>query len=80
MKKAESSTTITLRLPDSTLAKFDELCSVYGMKRSELVKTAIEAEHDRLSGNPEKRKLLEQLRELSKAVKNIGSQFASLEG
>lgn len=80
MKKAEASTTMTIRLPVSTVAKLDELCNVYGMKRSELVKTAIEAEHDRLSGNPEKRKLLEQLRELSKAVKNIGSQFTSLEG
>lgn len=79
MKKAESSTTVTLRLPLSTVAKLDELCTVYGMKRSELVKTALEAEHDRVSGNPEKRKLLEQLREISEVVKGIGAQFGCLE-
>lgn len=71
-KKNDFDTTaITFRISDDDVKRFDFVCSVYGLKRGDFILNCIRSEYDKINGNPQLKKMIEQMRELSEAVKSF---------
>lgn len=60
--------TVTFRAPVSVIEQLDELCRFTGIKRSEFLIAAITSEYDRIQGNPQVKKVLEELRRVSEIL------------
>ena len=73
MAKSSESATITFRAPIAVIEQLDELCKLSGIKRSQFLISAITTEYDKVNGNPEVKKLLEQMRQLNEAMKKMTS-------
>ncbi len=71
MKSNRKSTQTNFRLEDSVIARMDEICQLSGCTRVELVESLINAEYDRLNGNPQLRLLLEQLRGVAETLREV---------
>lgn len=68
-KKDINTIQITFRAPAEAIEHLDLLCNMYGIKRSDFFVSAISAEYDKVNGNPQIKKLLAQLKEVSETVK-----------
>lgn len=68
-KKEINTVQITFRAPAESIERLDLLCNMYGIKRSDFFVSAISAEYDKVNGNPQIKKLLSQLKEVSETVK-----------
>lgn len=62
---------ITFRAPAEVIRQLDELCAMSGIKRSEFFINAICAEYDKVNGNPQLKKMLEQMREIAETMKQM---------
>lgn len=72
MNPKKNTTAVTFRADKEVVEKLDELCRMSGIKRSEFLISCIMSEYDRVQGNPTLRKMLEQLREMSETMKQMG--------
>ncbi len=64
----EKTTTITFRIPVSSVEKLDTLCQISKLKRSDFLISCIELEYDRVNGYPEVKKLLKQMTDLNEEL------------
>lgn len=71
IKKSVETVGITTRMPVDVVDKLDKICSLTKQKRSEFLIGIINAEYDRINGNPELKSLLSQMSELSEKLKNL---------
>lgn len=65
---------ITFRCPVSVVSQLDELCSISGLKRSQFIISCIVSEYDKINGNSELKKLMDQFKLITEQVKNITGQ------
>lgn len=72
--KKKETTQVTFRLPVSVLEKLDFLCKSYGMKRSEVIISSINAEYDKICGSPELKEMLDKFLELGNIMKGFAEQ------
>lgn len=56
---------LSIRMPVDVIEKLDVLCKIGGVKRSQYIINAIITDYDAVQGNPEARKLLETIKELT---------------
>ena len=54
--------------------QLDELCAMSGIKRSEFFINAICAEYDKVNGNPQLKKMLEQMKQIAETMKQMNGQ------
>nr|CDL66195.1 unnamed protein product [uncultured bacterium] len=69
--KKEKSINITFRMPLSVVAKLDDLCSLYNLKRSEFFNSLVVSEYDKVQGSPELFALLEQFKNLTDKIQSL---------
>ena len=74
MASKKDTVQITFRAPASVVAQLDEICRMSGMKRSEFIVSAITSEYDKINGNPQMKKMLEQMRQIADAMKQMTGQ------
>lgn len=74
MAKRSDTVAITFRAPVSVIEQLDELCRLSGVKRGDFLINAITLEYDKVNGNPELKKLLEQMRGITIAMKKMTGQ------
>lgn len=74
MAKNKDTMQVTFRAPTAVIEQLDELCSMTGVKRSEFFVNAITAEYDKINGNPQLKKMLEQFREIADTMKQMTGQ------
>ncbi len=67
--------TITLRLTENDFNRLNEVCTAYGISRTEFVTLSIVAEWDKLHGNVELLKALEDLNALRDSLQSISSSL-----
>lgn len=65
---------ITFRAPTEVIRQLDEMCSMSGIKRSEFFINAISSEYDKINGNPQLKKMLEQMRQIAETMKQMQGQ------
>lgn len=65
---------ITFRAPTEVIRQLDEMCSMSGIKRSEFFINAICSEYDKINGNPQLKKMLEQMREIAEMMKQMNGR------
>ena len=65
---------ITFRAPREVIRHLDEMCAMSGIKRSEFFVDAICSEYDKLQGNPQLKKILEQMREVAEIMKQMKNE------
>jgi hypothetical protein len=65
---------ITFRAHREVIRQLDELCAMSGMKRSEFIANAIVSQYDKINGNPQLKKMLEQMKEIVETMKQINGQ------
>ena len=71
MASKKDTQAITFRAPSDVVRQLDELCNMMGIKRSEFIVTAITSEYDKLQGNPQMKRMMEQLRQIADTVKQM---------
>jgi predicted transcriptional regulator len=71
---AKKTTSVTFRCEDAVAEQLDEICRLSGMKRGDFLISAITAEYDRLQGNPQMKKMLEQMRQIAETMKQMTGQ------
>lgn len=71
MASKKDTQAITFRAPSDVVRQLDELCNMMGIKRSEFIVTAITSEYDKLHGNPQMKRMMEQLRQIADTVKQM---------
>ena len=74
MASKKDTVQVTFRAPASVVAQLDEICRMSGMKRSEFIVSAITSEYDKINGNPQMKKMLEQMRQIADAMKQMTGQ------
>lgn len=72
--KTKETAQVTFRLPVSVLEKLDFLCKSFGMKRSEVIISSINAEYDKICGSPELREMLDKFLELGDMMKGLADK------
>lgn len=77
MASKKDTVQITFRAPSDVIRMLDELCAMSGIKRSEFLINAIICEFDKVNGNPQLKKMLEQFREISETMKQMNGQASS---
>lgn len=65
---------ITFRAPAEVIRQLDEMCSMTGMKRSDFFINAITSDYDKMQGNPQLKKMLEQMRNIADLMKQMNGQ------
>jgi hypothetical protein len=76
MANKKDTVQITFRAPTKVIRQLDEMCSMSGMKRSEFFVNAICSEYDKINGNPQLKKILEQMRGVAEIMKQMNGQVA----
>lgn len=71
---------VTFRAPTAVIEQLDEICSMTGVKRSEFFINAITAEYDKINGNPQLKKMLEQFRQIADTMKQMTGQVPAGSG
>lgn len=66
---------ITFRAPVDVVEQLDELCRLTGVKRGEFFINAVIAEYDKINGNPQLKKMLEQFRGIADTMKQMTGQI-----
>lgn len=74
MASKKDTVQITFRAPTEVIRQLDELCAMSGMKRSEFFINAICSEYDKINGNPQVKKMLDQMREIAEIMKQMNGQ------
>lgn len=74
MASKKDTVQITFRAPTEVIRQLDELCAMSGMKRSEFFINAICSEYDKINGNPQLKKMLDQMREIAETMKQMNGQ------
>lgn len=74
MAQKKNTIPVTFRCDVDVVEKLDEICKLSGIKRGDFLINSILAEYDRLQGNPQMRKMLEQLREISETMKQLTAE------
>lgn len=69
--------TVTFRLEPVVYAHMQELCKLAGLRPRGYFSMLIEAEYDRIQGNPKIKELLRQINELETLVKGMTGGAAS---
>lgn len=62
---------VSFRCPVPVLVQLDELCRMSGVKRSEFFVNAIISEYDKIQGNPQLKKMMEQMRQIAETMKEM---------
>lgn len=73
-KKPYDTVGVTFRAPTEVVRHLDELCAMSGIKRSEFFINAICAEYDKVNGNPQLKKMLEQMKQIAETMKQMNGQ------
>ena len=73
-KKPYDTVGVTFRAPTEVVRQLDELCAMSGIKRSEFFINAICAEYDKVNGNPQLKKMLEQMKQIAETMKQMNGQ------
>ena len=73
-KKPYDTVGVTFRAPTEVVRQLDELCAMSGIKRSELFINAICAEYEKVNGNPQLKKMLEQMKQIAETMKQMNGQ------
>ena len=73
-KKPYDTVGVTFRAPPEVVRQLDELCAMSGIKRSEFFINAICAEYDKVNGNPQLKKMLEQMKQIAETMKQMNGQ------
>lgn len=68
---------ITFRAPAPVVEQLDELCRMTGMKRSDFFINAVTSEYDRVQGNPQLKKMMEQMRQIAETMKEMTGSSGS---
>lgn len=68
-----------IRLNEETVEHLDELARLMNASRATMLETLIEAEYDRVQGNPRAKALLEALRAFADTVQALGGEEPSQE-
>lgn len=76
MASKKDTVQITFRAPVSVIRQLDDLCAMSGMKRSEFFINAISIEYDKVNGNPQLKKMLEKMREITETMKQMNGQLS----
>lgn len=74
MASKKDTVQVTFRAPASVVAQLDEICRMSGMKRSEFIVSAVTSEYDKINGNPQMKKMLEQMRQIADVMKQMTGQ------
>ena len=73
-KKPYDTVGVTFRAPTEVVRQLDELCAMSGIKRSEFLIDAICAEYEKVNGNPQLKKMLEQMKQIAETMKQMNGQ------
>ena len=73
-KKLYDTVGVTFRAPTEVVRQLDELCAMSVIKRSEFFINAICAEYDKVNGNPQLKKMLEQMKQIAETMKQMNGQ------
>ena len=73
-KKPYDTVGVTFRAPTEVVRQLDELCAMSGIKRSEFFINAICAEYEKVNGNPQLKKMLEQMKQIAETMKQMYGQ------
>lgn len=73
-KKPYDTVGVTFRAPTEVVRQLDELCAMSGIKRSEFFINAICAEYEKVNGNPQLKKMLEQMKQIAETMKQMNGQ------
>lgn len=65
---------VTIRMPLDVVDKLDTLCKIGGMKRSQYIINTIITDYDQVQGNPEAKKLLQTMKELTEKFGQLYNQ------
>lgn len=76
-QKNRKSKPLMFRLEESVIVRMDEICHLSGCSRVALVESLVNSEYDRLSGNPQLKALLEQLKTVSDTIKAMNGAAGS---
>lgn len=74
MNPKKNTIAVTFRCDVAVADQLDEICRMMGIKRSEFLITAITSEYDRLQGNPKMKEMLEQMKQIADAMKQLTGQ------
>ena len=74
MASKKDTVQVTFRAPASVVAQLGEICRMSGMKRSEFIVSAVTSEYDKINGNPQMKKMLEQMRQIADVMKQMTGQ------
>lgn len=66
---------LSFRMPLSYFDMLDELCKVSGMSRGQYLMSSIEADYEKMEGNPKAKELLEQMKALTDLAKSISPEL-----
>ena len=73
-KKPYDTVGVTFRAPTEVVRQLDDLCAMSGIKRSEFFINAICAEYEKVNGNPQLKKMLEQMKQIAETMKQMNGQ------
>lgn len=62
---------LCLRLSDEDVSRLDVLASAFGLTKSDYLRQSINADYDKLNGNPELKAAVEQIKALSESLKAL---------
>lgn len=63
---------VNFRVTEDQDKKLDEIATAMGVPRNEVLVGMIEAEHERIMGNPKLLQIIEQMKQLKEQLENYG--------
>lgn len=69
------SNVVTVRFSNDQLEKLETLAQLSGISRSEVIQEMVDAQYDKIMGNPQLKEALIQMRQLQQQVGLIRSTF-----
>lgn len=67
----KKSNIITVRFRDTQLEKLDALAQLSGSTRSEVLQEIVEAQYDKINGNPQLKQAMQKLRDIQEQVRGL---------
>ena len=74
MNPKKNTIAVTFRCDVAVADQLDEICRMSDIKRSEFLISAITSEYDKMNGNPQMKKMLEQMKQIADTMKQMTGQ------
>lgn len=74
MNPKKNTIAVTFRCDVAVADQLDEICRMLDIKRSEFLISAITSEYDKMNGNSQMKKMLEQMKQIADTMKQMTGQ------